>query len=161
MKCNTMLTRERYLTRSHMKRKRCKFWIHLISSEWFICFLEYLSVEEIAQLDSAFLNHADRCKWLVSLKSYRSKKNITINSIQFAKWLILKDISIQNLSLDVSISDEIISCQLLKICPKLKYFSINKKTSNRMALSCTTLINVAMNCQQLVYLNMSNIQLPA
>ena len=143
-----------------MKRKRYEFWIHLISSEWFICFLEYLRMEEIAQLDSSFLNHADRCIWLVSLKSYRPKSNVKISSVQFAKWLILKDICLQKLSLDLSISDESIILQLLKICPKLKDLTISDKTSNHMTLSFQTLIGVAMIFQKLKCLDMSNIQIP-
>ena len=117
-------------------------------------------MKEIAQLDSAFLNHAYRYKWLVSLKSYRPEVNVKLNSVQFAKWLILKDICLQDLSLDVSISDEILSLQLFKICPKLRKLSINKENNDRMTLSFKTLKNIASNCRQLESLEISNVQMP-
>ena len=93
-----------------MKRIRCENWIHLLCLEWFNCWLDYLSLKEIIQLDSAFCNHSDRQKWLDSLKCYRSSRDITINSEKFAQWLILKllkGIHLEILVLKVSISEEV------------------------------------------------------
>ena len=95
------------LTRSHIKRIRCERWIHLLCLEWFSCWLDYLSLKEIAQLDSAFCNHSDRRKWLYSLKCYRPSRDFIICSEKFAKWLILKSIHLEMLALEVSISEEV------------------------------------------------------
>ena len=148
------------LTRSHIKRIRCERWIHLLCLEWFSCWLDYLSLKEIAQLDSAFCNHSDRRKWLDSLKCYRPSRYVTIYSENFAKWLILKNIQLRMLVLKVSISEEV-SRQLFQNSSNLKTLRIIKNTNNNdMILSFESLRNLATNCQQLELLDMRNIQTP-
>ena len=149
------------LTRSQMKRIRCEHWIHLLCLEWFNCWLDYLSLREIAQLDSAFCNHSDRRKWLDSLKCYRSSRDVTVTiySKKFAKWLVIKGIHLRMLVLKVSIAEKV-SRQLFQNSSNLKELVMKNNYDNNMILSFETLRNVATNCQQLEFLTMSNVQIP-
>ena len=152
------------ITRSQMKRKRFGLFVHLISSEWFIYFLDYLYIDEITQFDSAFCNHTDRCKWLDLLKGYRP--SIEIHEEELVKWLILKDIHPQTISLDyddvrgsLSNVSYVTVNRLLKNCSRTKNLFI-KSNNFEVALPCELFPHIAENCRQLQNLYLHSIQIP-
>ena len=67
----------------------------LMSSDWFSMFLQYLNLEDIANLDKAFCNHADRHIWLNLLKDHIIPCVKIVNNrepTKMVKWLISKHI---------------------------------------------------------------------
>ena len=85
----------------YYQHRRYEQWIKLVSSDWFSVFLTYLDIKEIAKLDFAFCNHADRPKWLNLLKTSKPSISIHCNrsTIKIANWLIQKVMHPEELSL--------------------------------------------------------------
>ena len=92
------------------KVKSHKLWMKLISSCWFSYFLQYLTLKEIAKLDSAFCNHDDRIQWL-SLLTEHSVQCLKIprkNFVdKFIAWLVLKRIHTTELEILLVNDDKI------------------------------------------------------
>ena len=83
-------------TRNQIKRNRHNLWIQLISSDWFICFLDYLWFDDIVKLDTAFCNHIDR----FFLKCYIP--DVAIECDDIANWMISKSILLDDISVECS-----------------------------------------------------------
>ena len=76
-------------------------WMKLFSSSWFFILLQYLSLNDIAKLDSAFCNHENRIYWLLLLSSYSTNFNIEcIDDVDpLLEWLVLKNVHFNDLKI--------------------------------------------------------------
>ena len=141
--------------RSSVKRKRHGLWIKLISSDWFTSFLEYLSLNEIAVLDSAFCNHIDRHKWLGRL-SGSIRPDILVHDDKLIKWFISRSIRPEKLIINFSYVSENIVSELMKYCSSVKQLHFyNKVSSPLINLTTEMMHNLANNSQKLEVLKIS------
>ena len=107
-------------------------------------FLQYLDLEDIGNLDTAFCNHAERPVWLSLLKGYIVPSVEIVNNKNLKKmtdWLISKHIHLDKLSFKyvsrlandgASFNHENISL-LSQNNPNLNELTINNESVNRNA----------------------------
>ena len=156
------------LTRDAIKRKRpwCECWVQLLSSDWFTYFLNYIDWNDIAILDLSFCNHTDRLTWLCFLTCFQPSSLVTVSftNRKFEKWLLLKGIYPQRLSLDCTILQESINEEpcigLIKHNSNLKELRLTDSLERSSILSLEMLQSIAEGCQQLENIELSNIQIP-
>ena len=91
-KKTTLTIKKQYTYADVMNRiKAHAHWMKLVSSDWFSMFLPYFNVKDIANLDIAFCNHADRPIWLNLLNDHIIPSVEIVNNRGLQKlteWLI-------------------------------------------------------------------------
>ena len=109
--------------------KNHKFWI---SSDWFSYFLKFLSLRDIAILDSAFCNHEDRIQWLISITNH-SVPCLNIRSMEagkdFMNWLILKKICSEELKFTLHSTNDVppTMIRIINNCPHLRKLELSNE----------------------------------
>ena len=144
--------------------------MNLVSSSWFVILLQYLSINDIAKLDSAFSNHDDRIHWLLLLAKHSPNVKVVNNNFtdNFVDWLISKKIRTNDLhivfnklpSRDIKssattfpqISDKTI-IKLINNSPNLKRLSLNDTFTHMQKIS--NILANTLSC----YTNLENLQL--
>ena len=155
---------------NYIKAQYHAHWMKLVSSDWFSTFLPYLNLKDIANLDTAFCNHADRPIWLNLLKGHSIRYTVEIVDNRGLKmmtdWLITKNIHLDKLYFKYSgnfdwhqvLSDETIS-RLTQNNPSLKELKIENYSvvviDTKVLLPC-----ISMFCTQIEYLDVRRVNIP-
>ena len=155
---------------NYMKARYHAHWMKLVSSDWFSMFLQYLNLNDIANLDIAFCNHVDRPVWLNLLKGHIISFTVEVASNKGLKkmtdWLISKHIHLEKLSLKYcrrsndngSFNHKTISL-LSQNNPNLKKLTI-KCESGRCDVHEKLLSCIARFCTKLECLEMRSVDIP-
>ena len=105
---------------TQMKKNRGDSWRTLLHSEWFIShLLSYLWIHDVAKLDSAICNHADRKYWLDHLNKSQSSLYANLSPASTTKiyeyvidrmveWVKLKRIQLDQFVINGSLLDKVI-----------------------------------------------------